>query len=415
MMKYVLECSDISIRFKRFREKNRMLRWVLINALTQRNASEYFWALKDVSFNVKPGETFGVIGENGSGKSTLLKLLTRIIRPDKGELRVNGTVSSLLELGAGFQPDLTGRENIYLNGSIMGLTREQINKRFDEIVHFSELEKFIDTPIKHYSSGMYMRLGFSIAINVDPDILLIDEVLAVGDQSFQQKCIEKIRDFKRRGKTIVFVSHDLNTVSQICSRAIWLNYGEVKARGNVQRVIDFYRQSIQQAEAERLEEDHRMIEDEIAERWGSREVEITKVDFINRHGEVATQFRTGDPFTARISYVAHQRIEKPVFGVAIHRNDGTHVNGPNTKISGDVPEYIHGKGTVLYQADTLPLLPGTYYFSAVVYNYACDHPYDHHDQVFPFQVIPGCTDEEYGVFWIPSRWEYQGEHGKIIT
>jgi len=183
MMKYILECSDISVRFKRYQEKNRLLRWTLIDLIRKRKASEYFWALKDVSFKVKPGETFGIIGENGSGKSTLLKLVSGIMDPDKGMVKINGKVSALLELGAGFHPDLTGRENIFLNGSIMGLTRSQINQKLEEIVAFSELADFIDTPIKHYSSGMYMRLGFSIAINVDPDILLIDEVLAVGDSS----------------------------------------------------------------------------------------------------------------------------------------------------------------------------------------------------------------------------------------
>ncbi len=413
-MKHVLECTDVSVRFRRYREKGRMLRWTLINMLHRKQKPEYFWALKDVSFGVKPGETFGVIGENGSGKSTLLKLMSGIIGPDSGTIAINGRVSALLELGAGFHPDLTGRENIYMNGSIMGLTHAEISRRFDEIVRFSELEEFIDTPIKHFSSGMYMRLGFSIAVHVDPDILLIDEVLAVGDQSFQQKCLDKIRDFKRRGKTIVFVSHDLNTVSQLCSRAIWLNHGTVAARGTTQRVIDFYRERVQKGEESRLEQEHQRVEEEIRERWGTREVEIIQVEYFDRHGQKTHRFRTGDPFRVKISYMAHKRIVRPVFGIAIHRNDGTHVNGPNTKFSGQVPEYIQGPGAVWYEIDTLPLLPGTYYFTAVVYNYACDHPYDHHDQIYSFLVTPGETEEEYGVFYIPSTWRYEGEYGEII-
>ncbi|MCD4654137.1 ABC transporter ATP-binding protein, partial [bacterium] len=206
-----------------------MLRWTVLKMLKKRQPNESFWALKDVSFNVRPGETFGIVGENGSGKSTLLKLITGIMNPDSGSIKVNGRISALLEVGAGFHPDLTGTENIFLNGSILGLTRADIRSRFNEIVRFSELEDFIDTPIKHYSTGMYMRLGFSIAINADPDVLVIDEVLAVGDQAFQNKCLNRIRDFKRKGKTIIFVSHDLGVTNQLCSRAIWLDSGRVAA------------------------------------------------------------------------------------------------------------------------------------------------------------------------------------------
>jgi len=412
-MNYILECSEIGVRFKRYREKGRMLRWTLIEMLGKIQRSEYFWALKDVGFAVKPGETFGIIGENGSGKSTLLKLITGIIQPDSGSMKVKGKVSALLELGAGFHPDLTGRENIYLNGSIMGLTKAEIQDRFKEIVEFSELEEFIDTPIKHYSSGMYMRLGFSIAINVDPDILLIDEVLAVGDQAFQQKCMDKIRDFKSRGKTIIFVSHDLGTVDQLCNRSIWLNQGKVSAEGTTKRVIDFYKNSVQDQKASKLEEDHKMVEEEIRERWGSREVEITQVEFFDSSDTSTHQFKTGETFRVKISYRADKRIEKPVFGIAMHRNDGTHINGPNTKFVGRVPEYIEGSGAVWYEVERLPLLPGTYYFTAVVYNYECNHPYDHHDQMYPFLVIPGCTKEEYGIFWLPSSWRFEGTHGRI--
>jgi ABC-type polysaccharide/polyol phosphate transport system ATPase subunit len=414
-MEFAVECTDVSVRFNRYHERGRMLRWTLIEYFKQRRKKESFWALRDVSFKIKPGETFGIIGENGSGKSTLLKILTGIIRPDLGMAKINGKVSALLELGAGFQPDLSGRENIYLNGSIMGLSRNQIHERFDKIVQFSELEAFIDTPIKHYSSGMYMRLGFSIAINVNPDILLIDEVLAVGDQSFQQKCIDQIRDFKKKGKTIIFVSHDLGTVNQLCSKAIWLQKGLVAARGHTQRVIDYYRESVQKNETARLEQNHQEIEDERKERWGSKEIEILRVEFLDANGNKVHSFKTGDSFTAKMYYSAKRRIEKPVFGAAIHRNDGTHVNGPNAKIAERVPEYVQGQGAVWFEIKSLPLLPGTYYFTAVVYNYECNHPFDHHDQLYPFQVAPGITDEEYGVFYIPSQWRYEGDHGPIIT
>jgi len=414
-MKHIVECENVSVQFKRYREKNRMLRWTVLNMLRKRQPNETFYALKDVTFNVRPGETFGIVGENGSGKSTLLKLITGIMNPDSGVLRVGGRVSALLELGAGFHPDLTGTENVFLNGSIMGLTRAEIRSRFNEIVKFSELEDFIDTPIKHYSSGMYMRLGFSIAINVDPDILVIDEVLAVGDQAFQSKCMNRIRDFKRKGKTIIFVSHDLGVTNQLCSRAIWLDTGRVAARGSTQRVMDFYKERVQQTEEGRLEDDHKVIEAEVTQRWGSRDAEISRVEFVDRDGNPTHRFRTGDPFRVGIAWKASRRIAKPVFGIGIHRNDGVHVNGPNTKFTGDIPEFIDGEGIVWYEIDRLNLLPGTYYFSAALYNYEITTPFDHHEQLYPFMVIPGSSEEEYGVFYMPSRWRYEGNHGSIIS
>jgi len=414
-MKNIVECEDVSIQFKRYREKNRMLRWTVLKMLKKRQLNESFWALKDVSFSIRPGETFGIVGENGSGKSTLLKLITGIMQPDSGSLTVKGRIAALLEVGAGFHPDLTGTENVYLNGAILGLTRAEIRSRFKEIVRFSELEKFIDTPIKFYSSGMYMRLGFSIAINVDPDILVIDEVLAVGDQAFQNKCLNRIRDFKRKGKTIIFVSHDLGVTNQLCSRAIWLDSGRVAARGSTQKVMDFYKEKIQKTEENRLEEDHKVVEVEVTQRWGNREAEISTVEFIDADGEETHTFRTGDPFRVKISWKANGRIEKPVFGVGIHRNDGIHVNGPNTKFSGDIPQYIDGEGAVWYEIDKLNLLPGTYYFSAALYDSEISHPFDHHEQLYPFMVVPGDSEEEYGAFYLPSRWRYEGNYGPVSS
>lgn len=413
-MKHIVECENIGVKFKRYREKNRMLRWTLLNQLRKRQPNETFWALRDVSFGVRPGETFGIIGENGSGKSTMLKLITGIMFPDTGTITVNGRVSALLELGAGFHPDLTGTENIYLNGSIMGLTRSEIRSRFKEIVNFSELHDFIDTPVKHYSSGMYMRLGFSIAINVDPDILVIDEVLAVGDQGFQSKCLNRIRDFKRMGKTIIFVSHDLGVTSQLCSRAIWLDGGEVAARGSTQRVVEFYRKRVQETEEIRLEDDHRAVETEVDNRWGNRLVEITRVEFLDAEDQATHTFRTGDSMTVKMYWNTQGRIEKPVFGVGIHRNDGVHINGPNTRFCGGIPSYIEGSGTTVYKIARLNLLPGTYYFSAAVYDYDITTPYDHHEQLYAFMVLPGDCEEEYGTIYLPSEWSYGGDYGPII-
>ncbi|MDA8218119.1 MAG: ABC transporter ATP-binding protein, partial [Dehalococcoidales bacterium] len=227
-----IKLEGVSKRFILHHERSRSFQEALVNLFRRRNGSrEEFWALKNVSFEVRRGETLGLIGHNGSGKSTVLKLITRILEPTTGSIAVGGKVSALIEVGAGFHPDLTGRENVYLNGSILGIGRREMNSKLEEIIAFSELERFIDTPVKHYSSGMYARLGFSVAISVDPDILIVDEVLAVGDQSFQQKCIDRINHFRRIGKTMLFVSHSLPTVEKVCDRVIWLDHGLIMAEG----------------------------------------------------------------------------------------------------------------------------------------------------------------------------------------
>jgi lipopolysaccharide transport system ATP-binding protein len=209
-----------------------------------RRSAEEFWALRDVSFEILTGETFGIIGPNGAGKSTLLKLMARILEPTSGEVAVRGRVSPLLELGAGFHPELTGRENVYLNAALFGVSQAEAEDRYEEIVEFSELGDFMDVPLKHYSSGMYMRLGFAVAANIVPDVLLVDEVLAVGDEAFQRKCLRKIEDFRAEGRTIVFVSHDLDTVRRICHRGLWLEQGLVQAAGSADSVIDAYLQGM---------------------------------------------------------------------------------------------------------------------------------------------------------------------------
>ncbi|MFH2068540.1 MAG: ABC transporter ATP-binding protein [Candidatus Omnitrophota bacterium] len=234
----VVEVQNLSKKFRLYHERTHSLKERLLR--TGRNVYEEFWALKDVSFGVNKGESLGVIGANGSGKSTLLKIISKIYYATEGSVKTNGKVVALLELGSGFQPDLTGRENIYLNGSILQLTKEQLNRKFDEIVQFSELEKFIDIPLRNYSSGMQVRLGFSVAINVNADILLIDEVLAIGDESFQRKSGNKIFEFLKDGKTVIFVSHNLEAVKKLCTRAIWLNKGKIAIEGNTEEVVNAY-------------------------------------------------------------------------------------------------------------------------------------------------------------------------------
>ena len=252
---------------------------------------EEFLALDDVSFKIKHGEAFGIIGPNGSGKSTLLKLMAKILQPTSGQVKVNGKVSALLELGAGFHPDLTGRENIYINAAILGIKKKEVTRKFNDIVEFSELEKFIDMPVKNYSSGMYMRLGFSIAINVDPDILLVDEVLAVGDRAFQAKCYKVIYNFIRRGKTIIIVSHDLDTISDVCSRVIFLNNGKIESMGDSASVVGKYRAYAEQLERNRALEKQKSERKKIFETYIGGKKKITSGEEIDRLSSVGIDVR----------------------------------------------------------------------------------------------------------------------------
>lgn len=384
--------------------------------------SEEFWALQDVSFNVEHGETVGIIGPNGAGKSTALKLISRIIEPTSGRIEVNGRLGALLELGAGFHPDLTGRENIYLNGSILGLSRPEIEHRLDQIIAFAELERFIDAPLKHYSSGMKVRLGFSVAVHIDPEILLLDEVLAVGDQNFQHKCLEHIMEMKRQGVTICFVSHGLGSVRRLCSRAIWLNDGTVQAVGEVDDVVSAYlRYAAEEEEKARKKaaasdegsgdetEESQENATKTKQRWGTGDVKVVEVSFLGVAGEERTVFRVGEPWTVRLRYQASQWVEKPVFGLALHRNDGLHVCGPNTQFAGlDLP-FVEGAGEVMYKVDQLPLMEGTYLVSVSAHNEADTVMYDYHDRLHTFKVRQVGEGERYGLVSLRGTWAWKDE------
>ena len=411
----------VSKQFTLRHERARSFQELFLNALhfKHNGRREPYWALRDVSFDIEAGEMVGIIGPNGAGKSTVLKLMSRIIEPSSGRVEVNGRVSALLELGAGFHPDLTGRENVYLNGSILGFNRSEMDCIYDEIVEFSEMERFIDVPVKHYSSGMYMRLGFSIAIHVRPDILLVDEVLAVGDQAFQYRCLDKISEMKRRGLTIVLVTHDLKSVRDLCHRAIWLDDGKVRAAGGVDQVIDQYlaqvhledEQSLlhanrEAAGTEAAEESCSDKEDEEAKwRWGSREAEIAAVDLLDGQGHERRFFKTGETFVLRIHFVAHERITHPQFGLALHHAGGLHINGPNSVFAGLDIEAIEGAGYIDYTIDCLPLLEGTYLVSVSLYDHDGTHAYDYHQWRYTFRVTPNpAIAEKYGVVVIPATW-----------
>lgn len=435
----IIRVKNVCKCFQLRTDRPRSFQELLVNALRPRasfpeKSSETFWALRDVSFEVQPGEALGIVGSNGSGKSTCLKLLTRILEPTTGTIEVNGRVSALLELGAGFHPDLTGRENIFLNGSVLGLSRREMAACLDDIVAFAELERFIDIPVKFYSSGMYVRLAFATAIHVKPDVLLVDEVLAVGDQSFQGKCLDYIYSLRARGVTIVFVSHSLDIVRNLCERALWLDEGKLCADGPADVVVGRYLQHVYEKEeaaalamreAERTQKAANETGSDCQEpqqappspeendpmaryrsRWGTREAEITDVRFLDHDGRERLLLTTGEPMTIAIRYKAHKRIEHPMFGLAIHRNDGLHINGPNNILANfDIP-FIEGEGEVRYVVDVLPLLEGTYCLTVAIYDTSGTHAYDHQALCYRFRVRQGINLERYGVIYIPARWEH---------
>jgi lipopolysaccharide transport system ATP-binding protein len=402
--------EHVSKQFTLHHERPRSLQELFLNALRLRRMStrEKFWALRDVSLEIRRGEMIGIIGENGAGKSTLLKLLTRIIQPSSGTILVNGRVSALLELGAGFHPDLTGRENIYMNGSVLGFNRADMDRIFDDIVGFSEMERFIDVPVKHYSSGMYMRLGFSVAIHAKPDVLLVDEVLAVGDQAFQFRCLDKINEMKRRGVTVILVTHSLNSVRDLCTRAIWLDDGQIQAEGDVGLVLEQYLAQVHMHDQRVLEtQEESSSADESPRRWGTQEIEIADVQILDAAGDEQRTFKTGDRFTVRIHYTAHQPLRQPKFGLALYHESGFHLSGPNNVLGDlEIPE-VDGPGYVDYVVERLPLLPGTYLLTVAIHDLAGTHTYDLIHQQFVFRVRRGGVCEGYGTFYIPAVWRWE--------
>lgn len=395
---------------KRYRQST-TLKSALINTLRRQRVAEeerQFWALKDVSFDVPKGTTLGMIGSNGSGKSTLLKLLAGIHRPTSGHVSTKGRISALIELGAGFHPEFTGRENIYINGIILGLSRKQVQERIDDIIYFSELEDFIDNPVKTYSSGMYMRLAFSIAATVDPDILLIDEILAVGDASFQRKCQNKLNAFKADGKTIVLVTHDLSALERYCDRVLWMDHGQLKAYGDVQSVMQMYLEHVADQQRANLLEEHehpeQAQESSRKRRWGSREVEINQVEFYNGSPHPTYLFKTGDKMTIEIDYKAYRPVYEPVFGIGIFRDDETFCYGTNTNIEKIHIPRIDGDGKVKFCVDHLDLTEGKYFLDVAVH-LEDGTPFDYQTRAYSFEVMSLIKD--IGIYRPAHRWEFE--------
>jgi ABC-2 type transport system ATP-binding protein len=380
--------------FRLYHEKNQYLKSTLLRG--RRARYDEFWALKGVDFEIPFGSTFGIIGSNGSGKSTLLKCLAGILSPDKGSVSCNGRMAALLELGAGFHPDLSGRENIYLNGAILGMTRSEIDRKLEEIIDFSGLEKFVDTPVKNYSSGMVVRLGFAVATNVDPEILIIDEVLAVGDESFQHRCHEKIESFRQEGRTIILVSHGLMQVAQLCSTVAWLEKGVIQEIGPSYEVIGKYAGQSHDAAPK--------IEGEIGERWGSHEAEITRAEFVNADGVPVHVLKTGEPISLQIDYTAHMPIKEPVFGIRITHLHGTNVWGSNTKRMGFQPATLNNSGTITLNIPELPILAGTYDLTVALTDQHEAYEYDHWERRVRFDVVQYNSFDE-GLIQIEANWQ----------
>jgi len=379
-----------------------------------RNRYEDRWVLKDISFDVKKGEAIGIIGQNGCGKSTLLKLMTQIMYPDKGNIEIKGRISSLIELGAGFHPDMSGRENIYTNASIFGLTRKEIDKRVEEIIDFSEIREYIDNPVRTYSSGMYMRLAFSVAIHVDAEVLLVDEILSVGDASFQAKCFNKMREIKASGVTIVIVSHSLGQIEQLCERSIWIEEGLIQCQGLPFDVHPQYLDFMGKKTHPQVQSDERMLKTEAREteaenesdsrlqnRWGNRDVEITSVALLDCDNKKTELYETGKPMKIEIKYKVNKPVKNPVVGIGIFRNDGLQCYGVNTFIDKiNIPE-MSKDGVVDFCIKNNNLLAGEYLLDTAIHT-EDGFAYDYYRSAVKFKMYSAVSDS--GVSRLNHEW-----------
>lgn len=400
---------------KRFRRHSanqyRSIQEVVLHGFRGQGGSEFFNALEEVSFSVAKGEMVGIIGRNGAGKSTLLRLIGGVGKADRGRIQIEGQVGALIDLGAGFHPDLTGRENVYVNGVISGLTHSQVQDRFDEIVQFAELEEFIDSPLRTYSTGMQMRLAFAIAAHVNPHILLIDEVLAVGDIAFQRKCLGRITEFKNQGCAILLVSHDASLISQLCDEALWLETGKIKAKGPAPLVVDQYIDSMRAATqrrtpsqpAARVLPDGTMLR--INEnRFGSQEMEITGVRLVDDSGYPISVIHNGAPICIEIEYDAPMKIEAPIFGVTLNREEGMVVCDISSSSILPLLSEVKGKGKVSLQIKRLDLNGGIYSIDIGVYQKDWEYAYDYHWRAYTLTVE--ASSGKKGVLLPPHQWQH---------
>jgi lipopolysaccharide transport system ATP-binding protein len=357
---------------------------------------ETFTVLKDVSFEVNEGECVGIIGDNGSGKSTLLKIIANILRPSKGTVNVKGKMTPFLELGVGFQPDLTVRENVGVYATVMGLSRKEIRDRTDDVIEFAGLHKFEDTKLKNLSSGMQVRLAFSTAIQTDPDVLLVDEVLAVGDMEFQQKCFDVFNRYRKEGVTILFVSHDLGSVRRFCDRTLLLGGGEQRANGGTGEILDKYVYGTKEESPDQKE-----TKTGEPKRWGDKKVSITGVKFLDKFGAESNRFSSFDPMTIRIYYSASAMVRDPVFGIALYSEQDQYLYGTNTEIKNITIDQIEGEGCIDLMIEKIPMLSGRFRLTVAVHTHE-GRPYDWIDKQYSFEVLQKGRDA--GIFEVPCKW-----------
>ncbi|WP_143321872.1 ABC transporter ATP-binding protein [Clostridium sp. HBUAS56010] len=419
-----IEVHNVTKRFKVFLDKGRTLKELLL--FSKRRKYEEREVLKKISFEVKKGEAIGLIGHNGCGKSTTLKLLTKIMYPDSGIIEMRGRISSLIELGAGFHPDMSGRQNIYTNASIFGLTRKEIDERLNDIIAFSELEQFIDNPVRTYSSGMYMRLAFSIAINVDADILLIDEILAVGDANFQAKCFNKLREIKANGATIVIVSHSLGQIEQICDRTIWIQDGIVIQAGPPRDVHFAYMDFMGKKRDKTIEvlKNNKKIEEKIEiengdpeyknsdptedqkQRWGNGYARIKEILSLDKDNIPRNVFCTGEDILIRFNYKVLKTVNNAVVGIGIYRSDGIHCYGTNTFIDNIKGFNLSKDGYCKISLNHIGLLPGEYSIDLAIET-DVGTPIDYFKEAYKIQIYSVIND--IGVSRIDHTWAFVEE------
>ena len=413
MSENAIEVRNLKKIFKIYPDKSNSIKEKIL--FFKRNKYEVNQVLDGVSFDIKKGEAVGLIGKNGCGKSTTLKLLNRIMYPTSGTIRVNGRVSSLIELGAGFHPDMSGRENIYTNASIFGLTKKQIDEKLDDIIEFSELGEAVDNPVRTYSSGMYMRLAFSVAINVEADVLLIDEILAVGDVSFQKKCFEKLREIKYSGTTIVIVSHSLQQIEQICDKSIWIEKGHIRQIGNPKEIHLKYLKEMEEERQRLIHEAQKNKENDIEDRdsfcgkkvirSGSGEVYITNVTLKDKEEKLQNVYKSHDFMQVQYDFVNKSDIEEAVFSVRIYKDDNTHCYGTTSDIECNDTIKIKGKNKFIVDFDDLCLLDGNYMIDVDVKDKTGDIVYDSIHDTIRFDVIN--EDGRTGVCAIRTSWKVE--------
>ena len=401
-----IEIRGVTKRFRRFNDRKTNVKELFSSRRGRARRYDDFWALKGIDLDIPRGKTFGLIGHNGSGKSTLLKLVAGIHRPTGGTIESHGRISAMLELGAGFHPEMSGRDNVYLNGSILGMTRKQIDAAMDKIIAFSGLEEFIDTPVKVYSSGMYVRLGFAIAVNLEPEILIVDEVIAVGDEEFQRRCFDHLYELRRRGVTIVLVTHSLGLVADLCDEAAWLDGGTLRAVGPSRDVVDQYLAAVNRREAASSQDNS----DDVATgdetegktpRRGSGEIRVTKVDYLGQDGQPRPFLATGQPCTIRISYQATTALPSVTFGLGFTTESGVQVAGPNSGYGEAAYAVEPGEGHVDFALDELPLQPGEFLVTTAVVDKG--HPYDFLDRAFVLKVRADDVSEP-GLVKLTGNW-----------